>query len=52
MCVFQDFALKDVIRNVQENRVGQKLHGTHQLLDYENSVNLSHKHPKEKHTKL
>lgn len=45
MYVFQNLAFKDAIRNVNENLlvVGLKLHGIHQLLAYENSVNLSHK---------
>jgi hypothetical protein len=34
------FALKYVIRKVQENQVGLKLYGTHQLLVYPDDVNL------------
>jgi hypothetical protein len=40
MYFFQNFSLKDAIRNVQENRVGLKLHGAHQFLAYDFSVNL------------
>jgi hypothetical protein len=36
----QDAFLKDSIRKVQENQVGLKLNGTHQLLVYANDVNL------------
>jgi hypothetical protein len=35
-----NFALKYDIRKIQENQVGLKLNGTHQLLAYGNDVNL------------
>jgi hypothetical protein len=35
-----NFALKYAIRNDQENQVGMKLNGTHQLLVYADNVNL------------
>jgi hypothetical protein len=35
-----NFALEYVIRKVQENQVGLKMNGTHQLLAYADDINL------------
>jgi hypothetical protein len=35
-----NFAVEFAIRKAQENQVGQKLNGTHQLLAYTDDVNL------------
>jgi hypothetical protein len=35
-----NFTLQHAIRKVQENQVGLKLNGTHQLLAYADDVNL------------
>jgi hypothetical protein len=47
-----NFASKNAIRKVQENQVGLKLNGTHQLLAYTDDVNLQedNTHTKKKNT--
>jgi hypothetical protein len=37
---FSNFASEYVIRKAQENQVGLKLNGTHQLLVYADDINL------------
>jgi hypothetical protein len=38
--LFFNFALEHAISKIQENKVGLKLYGTQQLLDYDDHVNL------------
>jgi hypothetical protein len=39
-CLFFNFTLEYAIRNVQENRVGLEFNETHQLLAYDDDVNV------------
>ena len=39
-----NFTLEYAVRKVQETRLGRDMHGTHQVLAYENDVNLTGNH--------
>jgi retron-type reverse transcriptase len=47
--LLSNFALEYATRKVQENQVGLKLNGTHQLMAYSDDVNLLGDNYKEKH---